>query len=52
MKIRWKLLILLLAQCADKPAGEIHAAIVAAVKDFRAAEPQKDDVTAVVIKAV
>ncbi|KKK97063.1 hypothetical protein LCGC14_2656500, partial [marine sediment metagenome] len=41
-----------LARCADMPAADIHAAVVAAVTDFRAAAPQKDDITLVVIKGV
>jgi len=40
------------ASCSDRPAAEIHAAVIDAENAFRAAEPQKDDITIVVIKAV
>ena len=42
----------LLCASAAQSAAEIHAAVVRAVHDFRAAEPQADDITLVVIKAV
>ncbi len=41
-----------IAANADRSAAEIHEAVVAAVHAFRGAEPQKDDITLVVIKAV
>ncbi len=42
----------IISASAARPAGEIRAAVVAAVHDFRAAEPQKDDITLVVVKAL
>ena len=42
----------ILSAWADKTATDIHAAVVAAVNDFRADVPQADDITLVVIKAL
>ena len=42
----------LLIATAEKSAAEIHGAIIRAVHDFRATQPQADDITLVVIKAV
>jgi sigma-B regulation protein RsbU (phosphoserine phosphatase) len=42
----------LLSDRADSSAREIHNAVVSAVNDFRAAGPQEDDITLVVIKAL
>ena len=37
---------------ADQPALSIHAAVVQAVDAFRAAAPQRDDITLVIVKAL
>ena len=42
----------ILADCADRTADEIHAAVVQAVHAFRADRAQMDDITLVVIKAL
>ena len=42
----------LLSAGADSTAQEIYAAVVDAVKQFRATTPQEDDITLVVIKAL
>ncbi len=41
-----------MAANAERTAAEIHSAVVEAVAAFRGTEPQKDDVTLVVIKGV
>jgi len=41
-----------LQACADDSAEDIHDAVVQAVRDFRGPEPQADDITLVVIKAL
>jgi len=41
-----------IAANAERSAEEIHQAVVAAVHAFRGAEPQKDDITLVVIKGL
>jgi len=46
-RLRW-----VLVEHAEESAAEIHAAVVAAVNAFRAAAPQKDDMTLVAIKAL
>ncbi len=42
----------LLSDRAESSARDIHNAVVSAVNDFRAAGPQEDDITLVVIKAL
>jgi len=42
----------LLSASADRPAEEIHAAVVEAVRRFRGTQPQEDDITLVVIKVL
>ena len=42
----------MLAANADRPAADIHAAVVQAVHGFRKPGPQEDDITLVVIKAL
>jgi len=41
-----------LAAHADRSAAEIHDAVVQAVRAFRSAQPQADDITLVVVKAL
>jgi sigma-B regulation protein RsbU (phosphoserine phosphatase) len=41
-----------LAGACDRAAGEIHAAVVDAVGEFRASVPQADDITLVVVKTM
>ncbi len=41
-----------LASCAEKSTGEIHAAIMKDVFEFRDDAPQDDDITMVIIKAL
>ncbi len=42
----------LLTATADQPAHEIRATVARTVHDFRGAQPQEDDITLVVIKAL